>query len=114
MENGNVNVQKNRQVLDITKTFIIHETRVNSAECEVLRGHYNYYGVPGNGRAMNAFRYHVGRLWFRTLCRRSQKTRINWERMKRIIKKWLPYPKIRHPYPEQRLCVFTRGRSPVR
>jgi len=35
MENGNVNVQKNRQVLDITKTFIIHETRVNSAECEI-------------------------------------------------------------------------------
>jgi RNA-directed DNA polymerase len=80
----------------------------------ILRGHYNYYGVPRNGRAMNAFRYYVGRLWFRTLRRRSQKTRINWERMQRIIKRWLPYPIIRHPYPEQRLRVFTQGRSPVR
>ena len=26
----------------------------------VLRGHYNYYGVPRNGRAMNAFSYFVG------------------------------------------------------
>ena len=80
----------------------------------ILRGHYNYYGVPRNGRAMNAFRYFLGRLWFRTLRRRSQKTRINWERMQRIIKRWLPYPTIRHPYPEQRLRVFTQGRSPVR
>jgi group II intron reverse transcriptase/maturase len=80
----------------------------------VLRGHYNYYGVPNNGRAMNAFRFYVGRLWYRSLRRRSQKARIKWDRMARLIKRWLPYPKIRHPYPEQRLRVFTRGRSPVR
>jgi RNA-directed DNA polymerase len=79
-----------------------------------LRGHYNYYGVPRNGRAMSAFRYHVGHLWFRALRRRSQKTSLNWERMARIIERYLPYPKIRHPYPEQRLRVITPGRSPVR
>jgi group II intron reverse transcriptase/maturase len=80
----------------------------------VLRGHYNYYGVPRNGRAINAFRYYLGDLWFRTLRRRSQKTRLNWERMGRIIERYLPYLKIRHPYPEQRLRVITQGRSPVR
>lgn len=80
----------------------------------VLRGHYNYYGVPGNGRAMNAFRYFIGKLWLRTLRRRSHKTRIIWARMQRIIKRWFPYPTIKHPYPEQRLRVITRGRSPVR
>jgi RNA-directed DNA polymerase len=80
----------------------------------VLRGHYNYYGVPHNGRAMNAFRYYVGRLWLQSLRRRSQKTSLNWERMSLIVGRWLPYPKIRHPYPEQRLRVFTQGRSPVR
>jgi RNA-directed DNA polymerase len=80
----------------------------------VLRGHYNYYGVPNNGRAMNAFRFYVTRLWFRSLCRRSQRTRINWARMGRLAKRWLPYPKIQHPYPGQRLHVFTQGRSPVR
>jgi group II intron reverse transcriptase/maturase len=80
----------------------------------VLRGHYNYYGVPNNGRAINAFRFYVARLWFSSLRRRSQRTRINWARMGRLAKRWLPYPKIQHPYPGQRLHVFTQGRSPVR
>ena len=73
----------------------------------VLRGHYQYYGVPGNKDAMNQFRYQVARLWYRVLLRRSQKKRLNWERMKRLIKCWLPYPRIVHPYPEQRLRVST-------
>ncbi|NIS81935.1 MAG: group II intron reverse transcriptase/maturase [Anaerolineales bacterium] len=80
----------------------------------VLVGHYRYYGVPGNGRAMNAFRFYVGRLWLRMLRRRSQRARLNWERMSRLIKRWLPVPRIQQPYPEQRLRVFTQGRSPVR
>ena len=32
----------------------------------------------------------------------------------RLIDRWLPRPRILHPYPEQRLRVTTRGRSPVR
>lgn len=79
----------------------------------VLLGHYCYYGVPNNGRATNAFRFSVGRLWSRSLGRRSQKTRINWERMSRIVKHYLPFPKIQHPYPEQRLHVIIQGRSRV-
>jgi group II intron reverse transcriptase/maturase len=74
---------------------------------KILQGHYNYYGVPLNYRAMSTFRYEVSRLWFKTLRRRSQKTRLNWDRMSRLEKRWLPAPKIRHPYPEQRLRVFT-------
>jgi len=73
----------------------------------ILQGHYNYYGVPLNYRAMATFRYEVSRLWFRTLRRRSQRSRLNWDRMSRLEKRWLPVPKIRHPYPEQRLRVFT-------
>ena len=80
----------------------------------VLRGYYRYFGVPRNGRALSSFRYHVTKLWFRTILRRSQRRKINWERMERIAKRWLPYPKILHPYPEQRLHVTTQGRSPVR
>jgi len=73
----------------------------------ILQGHYNYYGVPLNYRAMSTFHYEVSRLWFKTLRRRSQKSRLNWDRMSRLEKRWLPVPKIRHPYPEQRLRVFT-------
>jgi hypothetical protein len=32
----------------------------------------------------------------------------------RIAERWLPSPKLRHPYPDWRLDVMTRGRSPVR
>jgi RNA-directed DNA polymerase len=81
---------------------------------KVVSGYYRYHAVPGNAHTLWAFRFHVGRLWFRTLKRRSQRSRLNWTRMTRIIDRWLPCPRILHPYPEQRLRVTTRGRSPVR
>ena len=73
----------------------------------ILRGHYNYYGVPLNFRAMLTLCYEVNRLWCKTLRRRSQKSRMNWVRMSRLEKCLLPVPKIRHPYREQRIRVFT-------
>lgn len=83
---------------------------------KVLEGHYRYYGVPGNSAAMAFFRDQVTYLWRLVLRRRSQKVRLTWERMARLASRWLPRPKIRHPYPDQRLRlgVITQGRSPVR
>jgi group II intron reverse transcriptase/maturase len=80
----------------------------------VLVGHYNYYAVPGNSQALWTFRSQLTRQWRTTLRRRSQKTRLSWERMARITLRWLPYPHILHPYPEQRFRVMTYGKSPVR
>ena len=80
----------------------------------VLLGHYRYYGIPGNSRKLKAFSYHVSRLWYRALLRRSQRHRLNWERMNRLIDRWLPRPRICHPYPNLGMYVITRGRSPVR
>ena len=68
----------------------------------VVRGHLAYYAVPGNIRAANAFRIQVSRHWFRALRRRSQRHRLNWERMNRLIARWLPPARIVHPYPEVR------------
>jgi len=73
----------------------------------VLQGHYQYYGVPRNGPAMGSFRKEVVRLWKRTLERRSQKSNIPWERINQLAKKWLPYPRICQPYPNQRIHVIT-------
>jgi len=72
---------------------------------QVLHGHYQYYGVPRNIRALNSFRYAVVIIWKKTLGRRSQKGYIDWERMTRLERKWLPTPTIRHPYPDQRVTV---------
>ena len=80
----------------------------------VLLGHYRYFGVPGNIRKIGAFKYHISLLWFRTLRRRSQRYRLIWERMSRLINRWLPRPRICHTYPDLSLYVKTRGKSPVR
>jgi RNA-directed DNA polymerase len=72
----------------------------------VVQGFFNHHAVPGNRSALAAFRTLLVRSWFQSLRRRSQKARrLNWERMQRIINKWLPQPRIVHPYPTQRLCV---------
>lgn len=73
----------------------------------VLRGHYNYYGVPRNYEALAAFYNRVLCLWHRTLRRRSDKHTMTWKRMSRLAQRWLPPPRITHPYPAQRLRVTT-------
>lgn len=73
----------------------------------VVEGHLRYYGVPLNGRALFTFCSQVGRLWFRTLRRRSQTARLTWERMRRLRQRWLPPPRITHPYPLTRFGVVT-------
>jgi group II intron reverse transcriptase/maturase len=80
----------------------------------VILGHLQYYGVPMNWSALFTFCFQVGRLWYRALRRRSQTARLNWERMRRLIQRWLPPPRITHPYPLERLGVVTQGKSPVR
>ena len=80
----------------------------------VAQGHLQYFAVPRNGPSLRAYLRAVGWLWFRSLRRRSQKTRLTWYRMRRLLWKYLPMERILHPYPEQRLAVMTRGRSPVR
>ena len=73
----------------------------------VLLGHYQYFGVPRNGRKLAAFQYQVRWLWYRALCRRSQRHRLTTERMDRLVERWLPFPRIVHSYPDFRLYVTT-------
>jgi RNA-directed DNA polymerase len=54
---------------------------------------------------MKAFHYYVGRIWLRTLRRRSQKDRFSWERMHRLAADRLPQPRALHPYPDKRFAV---------
>ncbi len=73
----------------------------------VVGGHIRYYGVPGNGTALYVFRLKVGWLWHRTLSRRSQNASVLWDRMRRLIDRWLPPVRIHHPYPLRRMGVIT-------
>ena len=80
----------------------------------VVRGHLAYYAVPGTTDAVAAFRTQATRHWYKALRRRSQRTRLTWERMNRIAKRWLPPARVKHPFPNVRFDARTRGRSPVR
>ena len=80
----------------------------------VLTGHYRYYAVPDNSHALRQFRQAIKRLWLRTLRRRSQRHRLTWQRMARLSARWLPNPRILHPWPDARFHARTLERSPVR
>jgi RNA-directed DNA polymerase len=65
----------------------------------VLRGHYAYYGVPCNFRSIAGFLWEVGKIWFRALQRRSQKSGLNWDRFHDLLRRFpLPKPSITHPW----------------
>jgi RNA-directed DNA polymerase len=73
----------------------------------VVRGHLAYYAVPGNIDAIAGFRAQVSRHWCKALRRRSQRTRLDWERMARLVKRWLPSARVLHPFPGKRFDAKT-------
>jgi RNA-directed DNA polymerase len=68
----------------------------------VVRGYYLYHGVPGNTPSVALFRERLLRLWRSTLRRRGQKHRPNWDRLGQVFDRWLPRPRVLHPYPQVR------------
>ena len=72
---------------------------------QVVRGYFQYHTVPTNGPRLAAFRFFVGRLWWRTLRRRRQRDGFSAKRLARLVKDWLPSPRILHPWPEARFAV---------
>jgi len=71
---------------------------------QLVRGHFVYFAVPTNIRALTAFRYRVVDLWRRSLRRRSQKDRATWEQVVEIANEYLPKPCILHPWPSVRFA----------
>lgn len=64
----------------------------------VMRGHIEYYGVPGNRPSIAAFRFRLGWLWGKVLQHRSQRTTVTAQRLSRLVEKWIPEPYLSHPY----------------
>jgi len=72
---------------------------------QVVSGYFGYHAVPTNGEAMSAFRYHVTVLWHRQLCRRSQRARVAWARMTKLVGDFIPKARVLHPWPSERFAV---------
>ena len=82
---------------------------------QVLVGCYQYFAVPNYLCSMKQFHIQLSRIWFRALKRRSQKTakRMNWNVFNRIVRAWLPTPRVVNPRPGVRFAATTQGKSRV-
>ncbi len=81
----------------------------------VFLGHLNYFGVPNNRKATDAFRTELAKAWLNALRRRSQKGRtLTWKKFQSWFNTWIPTASTVHPYPSQRFPRLTQVRSPVR
>jgi group II intron reverse transcriptase/maturase len=62
-----------------------------------IRGHFNYFGVNGNTRILEGIIYQAEKAWYYWLNRRSQRSRLNWERFRDLLRDF--------PLPEARVYV---------
>lgn len=67
--------------------------QIISTLSRTLTGHYNYYGVNGNLKGLYQFYRYTKDTLFKTLRRRSQKRRMNWEIFEKIWET-IPRPRI--------------------
>jgi len=68
----------------------------HKALMQKLTGHYNYFGVNGNDRPRVLLET-TKRAWHKWLNRRSQRSRMSWERFNQMLKQY--------PLPNPRVCV---------
>jgi hypothetical protein len=67
------------------------------ALCQKVRGHYQYYAIRGNYRALESLLASVRKAWRYWLSRRSRESYIPWDKFERILKAFpLPQPRIIH------------------
>jgi group II intron reverse transcriptase/maturase len=72
---------------------------------QVVQGYYQYHAVPGNLNQLSAFRHRLCRLWRRILDRRSQRGEKPWQRLTPLLERWIPFPRVLHPYPQVRFAA---------
>src|ERR1700674_5028771 len=80
-------------------------TEVGAWLRKVVLGYYQYHAVPGNSIQLRIFNRRVGRLWRSVLVRRSQRAQMRWDRLIPLLNRWIPQPRILHPYPDARFSA---------
>jgi RNA-directed DNA polymerase len=66
-----------------------------------IAGHFNYFAVNGNLPCLKLVVQHAQRAWFKWLNRRSQRSRLNWERFSNLL--------VGMPFPRPRILVQIWG-----
>jgi hypothetical protein len=78
------------------------------------QGYCNCFAIHDNLDSLVALRHFLGKLWFKTINRRSQQRSMAWEI---FIKRWrgeISMPRVLHPYPGERFDAQHPEKSPVR
>jgi hypothetical protein len=91
-----------------------HEPKATVGEWlqKVTSGYYRYHAVPGNLPQLEIFRHRLCRLWRMVLIHRSQHGDVGWERLKPLFDRWIPLPRVLHPYPIARFEAKYPRRKP--
>src|SRR5450432_186006 len=79
---------------------------------KVTSGYYQYHAIPGNLPRLTLFRWRLRWVWWHALSRRSQRSRVTMDRLNRLINRWIPPPRVLHPYPMQRFDASHPRREP--
>jgi RNA-directed DNA polymerase len=80
-------------------------TEVGAWLRKVVLGYYQYHAVPGNSTQLRIFCRRIGWLWRSILVRRSQRAQVRWDRLSPLLTRWIPQPRILHPYPDARFAA---------
>jgi RNA-directed DNA polymerase len=80
-------------------------TEVGAWLRKAVLGYYQYHAVPGNSTQLRIFRHRVGWLWRSVLVRRSQRAPVRWDRLYPLLNRWIPQPRVLHPYPDARFAA---------
>ena len=80
-------------------------TEVGAWLRKVVLGYYQYHAVPGNSTQLCIFSRRVCWLWRTVLVRRSQRAQVGWDRLYPLLSRWIPRPRVLHPYPMARFAV---------
>ena len=85
----------------------MHEPTASVGEWlkKVVMGYYRYHAVPGNLDRLRVFGQRIRRLWRLVLSRRSQCGMLSWDRLKPLFARWIPVPRVLHPYPMERFVA---------
>ena len=62
-------------------------------------------GSTGNLDRLRVFGQRIRRLWRLVLSRRSQSGMLSWDRLKPLFARWIPVPRVLHPYPMERFAA---------
>ena len=88
-----------RRIVDWCREHLHDEVREQQRVLgQKLRGHFGYFGISGNFEAIRRFRDRVIQVWRKRLDRRSQRARMTWERMRKLLERYpLPPARIVRP-----------------